>query len=294
MDRASVVALTTQAAMAALRWPRSLLTLVLVHLAACDNAAVLVVGATGQTGSRIYERLKASGVPTHAFIRNVTKARQVLGCVKCDSSEGIFIGDVTNPSTIGANIFEHTGTIVIATGPDVICNPYPTNCTCPKGACPVDVDWHGSKNVITAFAMASDGRGKVVQISSDCTTYPGCSNPMAGHRDPLTDPLDGHFKLDTEAFLMSSGLPFTIIKPCGLTNDAPVKAALDTFHDDLKTSGHGKVARADIARLVDAAIHHPEVAAGLRFDFCSKPGPPTPDSGLVAVLKSARRPWLKS
>ena len=133
--------------MGGLRWPRSLLTLVLVHLAACDNEAVLVVGATGQTGSRIYERLKASGVPTYAFIR------QVLGCVKCDSSEGIFIGDVTNPSTIGANIFEHTGTIVIATGPDVICNPYPTNCTCPKGACPVDVDWHGSKNVITAFAM---------------------------------------------------------------------------------------------------------------------------------------------
>ena len=118
---------------------------------------------------------------------------------------------------------------------------------------------------------------------------------MAGHRDPLTDPLDGHFKLDTEAFLMSSALPFTIIKPCGLTNDAPVKAALDTFHDDEKTSGHGKVARADIARLVDAAIHHPEVAAGLRFDFCSKPGPPTPDSGLVAGLESARRRrWVKS
>ena len=54
-----------------------------------------------------------------------------------------------------------------------------------------------------------------------------------------------------------------------------------------------RAARADIARLVDAAIRHTEVAAGLRFNLCSKPGPPTPDSGLVALLKSARRPWEK-
>ena len=92
---------------------------------------------------------------------------------------------------------------------------------------------------------------------------------------------------------MSSGLPFTIIKPCGLTDDPPAQSKLETFHDDEKTSGHGAIARADIARLVEAAIRNGKEANGLRFDFCSTTGPPTPDSGLVDVLRSARHPWAK-
>ena len=269
-------------------------TIMLAHTPSLPlDDAVLVVGATGHTGSRIYHRLKDKHVVVHAFVRNRTKARQVLGCTKCDSTEGIFIGDVTDYSTLSVDVFARTGAIVIATGPDVSCDPYPQNCTCAKGACPVDVDWHGGKNVITAFAEAQRPLGQVVLISSDCTTYPGCSNPRAGHRDPMTDPLSGHFKLDAEAFLMSSGLPFTIVKPCGLTDDDPATATLDAFHDDEKTTGHGKVARADIARVVEAAIRYPAVSTGLRFNLCSKAGPPTPDSGLVGVLKSARRPWAR-
>ena len=75
-------------------------------------------------------------------------------------------------------------------------------------------------------------------------------------------------------------------------DEPPAQAALETFHDDERTTGHGTVARADIARLVEAAIGHPMDAAGLRFDLCSTAGPPTPDSGLVGVLRSARRRWV--
>ena len=264
--------------------------------ATCDaDRAVLVVGATGRTGSAVYLLLKQSGIRVHALVRNVTKARSVLGCNRCDAQEGVFIADVTKSQTLTRELFDDTGTVIIATGPDVQCNPYPQNCTCPKGACPVDVDWHGGKNVITKFAQtsAAHGLGRVLMISSDCTTYPGCSDPSPGP-DPLKDPLNGHFKLDCEAFLMSSGLPFTIVKPCGLTDDPPAQAALETFHDDEKTSGHGTIARADIARLLLAAILHESESAGLRFDFCSTTGPPTPDSGLVDVLRSARYPWERS
>ncbi len=35
-----------------------------------------------------------------ALIRNVTNAREVLKCDKCDASEGIFLGDVTNTTTL--------------------------------------------------------------------------------------------------------------------------------------------------------------------------------------------------
>ena len=56
-------------------------------------------------------------------------------------------------------------------------------------------------------------------------------------------------------------------------------------------TGSGIVARADIARLIGVALANPSVSSGLRFDFCSKPGPGTPDSGLVGVLERARYQW---
>lgn len=247
---------------------------------------VLVVGATGQTGSRTYLLLKAKGVPVRGIVLNASKARQVLGCVKCDASEGIFMADVTKPATL-AEPSAGAGSLVIATGPSAICDPYPTNCSCPKGQCPIDVDWIGGKNMVSAFARASApyGLGQVVMVSSDNTCF--ADNSL--HAD--TDPLNGFYKLNAEAFLMNSGLPYTIIKPCGLTNAPPGDLSLDVFHNDAKTTGHGIIARADIARLIDAALRNPGVSSGLRFDFCSKPGPGTPDSGLVGVLRSARYQW---
>ena len=47
----------------------------------------LVVGATGRTGSRTYLLLKKNGIPVRGIVLNATKARQVLGCDKCDASE---------------------------------------------------------------------------------------------------------------------------------------------------------------------------------------------------------------
>ena len=53
----------------------------------------------------------------------------------------LWFSQVTKPETLTQPI---TGaqSLVIATGPDVDCDPFP-NCTCPKGGCPIDVDWHG-------------------------------------------------------------------------------------------------------------------------------------------------------
>merc|ERR1719282_890853 len=56
---------------------------------------VLVTGATGGTGAALYLQLKARGVGVRAFVRNATKAREVLGCERCDASEGIFVGDIS-------------------------------------------------------------------------------------------------------------------------------------------------------------------------------------------------------
>jgi uncharacterized protein YbjT (DUF2867 family) len=76
-------------------------------LASCSAAApattVLVTGASGQTGSILYKLLRATpGFSVRAMVRNTTKARAALGCDKCDPSEGIYTGDVTNVTTLTA------------------------------------------------------------------------------------------------------------------------------------------------------------------------------------------------
>merc|ERR1719201_1705242 len=66
-----------------------------------DKKTVVVTGATGRTGSLLYNRLKADGQwNVRAFIRNATKAKGILGCHACDESEGVFVGDITMPTTI--------------------------------------------------------------------------------------------------------------------------------------------------------------------------------------------------
>ena len=108
---------------------------------AASSPRVLVTGATGRTGSALYLQLKArrtarallrarESEPTpaarrrsspqgltalsrrrqadsriaevRALVRNVTKARELLGCKACDESEGVFVGDVTKPETLTA------------------------------------------------------------------------------------------------------------------------------------------------------------------------------------------------
>ena len=82
---------------------------------------VVVTGATGRTGSSVYAKLKADPRvgEVRALVRNetdwVTKARAALNCSVCDASEGIFVGDVTEPSTLSA-AFMGMDTVAIAVG----------------------------------------------------------------------------------------------------------------------------------------------------------------------------------
>merc|ERR1719336_2860684 len=122
----------------------------LLFAAAASQAAgleVLVTGATGGTGAALYRQLKAQGVGVRAFVRNATKAREVLGCSKCDASEGIFVGDVTSDDPL-AEAAKGATALAIVTSAMPICSHTgfpPTDCHYPEGAYPVDIDFHGGK-----------------------------------------------------------------------------------------------------------------------------------------------------
>lgn len=271
--------------------PRSRSIVLLTLYVACAGAAgvlqgpqgpVVITGATGKTGALAYNLARSRGISVRAFVRDVNKARQVLGCDRCDESEGIFVGDLSEPATLDAPM-KDAAALVIATSALPTCNPFP-NCTYPAGGSPYEVDWIGAKAQLEAFAYATSGKGTVVLISTMGTTKP--------EQGDLFEYIS-FYKLNFETVLASSGLPFTIIKPCGLEDDPPAEAELVVGHDDeLKESS---ISRGDLARAVVAALQAPIASAGLRFDLCShKDGIPTPDEGLVKLFAAARYPWQRS
>merc|ERR1712238_11667 len=111
-----------------------------------------------------------------------------------------------------------------------------------------------------------------------------------------------HWKLNAEAFLSSSGIPSSIVKPCGLDDRLDQQNyTLFTGHFDQPSANHG-VTRTNVARVMTEAAsmmmmmntnmnnnnnnvpHH-------RFDLCSKPGPPITD--YEKLIQDSRWEWEK-
>lgn len=247
---------------------------------------VLVTGATGGTGAALYKQLKERGVGVRAFVRNVTKARELLGCDKCDPTEGIFEGDITAEDPL-AEAAKGASALAIVTSAVPICTqfrPVPV-CHYPEGAYPVDVDFHSGKAQIASFVRATGKPGHVVLCSSMGTTHPDTFLDKLGNGSIL------FYKLNFEAVLASSGLPFTIVKPCGLADTPAGKSELVVGHeDDLK--GVSSVSRSDVATVMAEALLQPEASNGLRFDLCARPGPPTTD--FARLFAGARYPWQQA
>eukprot|EP00747_Dinoflagellata_sp_TGD_P192411 gnl/TRDRNA2_/TRDRNA2_57204_c0_seq1.p1 gnl/TRDRNA2_/TRDRNA2_57204_c0~~gnl/TRDRNA2_/TRDRNA2_57204_c0_seq1.p1 ORF type:complete len:276 (-),score=30.39 gnl/TRDRNA2_/TRDRNA2_57204_c0_seq1:63-890(-) len=243
---------------------------------------VVVTGATGRTGRLIYGLLKNQSIPVRALVRNQSKARELLDCGECEAAEGIFVGDIKKPSDLIAPM-AGAGGLVIATSSWPICDPYP-HCHFPADNMPIDVDWKGGKNQISAFATHGKG-GPIALISTMGTTEPDTNTSLPAHIS--------FYKLNLEADLMDMWPCHTIVKPCGLGNGAPGQQELVVGHDDTLATTT-LVARADIARVMVASVLNPELSKGLRFDVCAQAGKPTPDAGLVDVLRKARYPWETS
>jgi hypothetical protein len=83
-----------------------------------------------------------------------------------------------------------------------------------------------------------------------------------GTTDPKPAPYEGgtalFWKLNAEAFLLSSGVPSAVVKPGGLMNAPCCQQTLRTGHNDvLKTISPPVVARADVARVMKVSGGRP-------------------------------------
>eukprot|EP00930_Biecheleria_cincta_P010039 TRINITY_DN111962_c0_g1_i1.p1 TRINITY_DN111962_c0_g1~~TRINITY_DN111962_c0_g1_i1.p1 ORF type:complete len:287 (-),score=42.44 TRINITY_DN111962_c0_g1_i1:57-917(-) len=266
--------------------------LVLLPTLTCGRI-VLVTGATGATGSLTYRGLRENGATVRGLVRNQTKAREVLGCERCDDSEGIFVGDSRNQSSMSAAM-AGAEILIITTGPKYHCK-IPSlfiGCHFMTGADPKTMAWESVKAQVAAFASSpgpASGARHVILLSNDLTTVPN------NFLDKIDDSQGCFYALNGEAFLMSSGVQFTIIKPNALDDGPASTKEILVGHDDEGWSASNLntefISRADVARMLVFAALHPDEVKGLRFDVTSKRFGGQPTKDIHAVFDSARYPW---
>merc|ERR1711871_356542 len=255
-------------------------------IAACFIAfasaeTVLVTGATGRTGSLAYAQLKAAGFDVRGFVMNRTYAQSVLHCGACSEADGIYVGDITQPETLVAPMVNVTR-LVITTGVNPTCILGGLDCHYNKGAFPVDIDWHGNRNQILAALHA--GVKHVLLVSSMETSIPDTFLDKMGHGWTL------FYKLNAEAFLMNSGMAYTIIKPGGLTTNAGGNE-LYVGHEDQGfngTSSH-EISRTDVATVITEACKNPSLASNSRFDLVADPKKPRTSDDFATFFAAAKQ-----
>ncbi|CAJ1362737.1 unnamed protein product, partial [Effrenium voratum] len=224
--------------------------LLIAAAALAAEASVLVTGATGRSGSLLYHALKDRQVPVRALVRNVTKARERLGCSACDVSEGIYLGDVSDASSLPA-AFEGVTHLANAVGvfgsePEKVVKA---------------VEWIGVKNQVQAFLKGGVAGKRVAMISTMGTSTP----PTKGNKVMF-------YKLLAESYLSSAGVSFAIVKPCGLTDAPGGDRLLMAGHDDEESwfsEGFYMIPRADVANATASALLDAP-ADTMRFDLCAK------------------------
>jgi uncharacterized protein YbjT (DUF2867 family) len=213
--------------------------------------STLVIGGAGRTGRHIVDRLRRDGATVKVLSRNPDRVP--------DGVEAI-AGDITRADSVAAAM--HGADAVV-----IVVESAMTDDGSPNS--PTTVHDQGTGNVIAA---AADGL-HVVMVSQIYITRPEAFPAAA---DVIAARGRG------EQALRDSALAHTIVRPSWLTDDPGGRQALRLEQGD---TGDGKVARADVAEVVAAALTHPE-ARGKTFELYGQPGEPPTDWGpLFSVLR---------
>jgi len=209
---------------------------------------VLVAGATGRTGQEVVGELLNQGYRVRAFVRNADAARVKLGA-DIDYAEG----DVRERATIDAALDGVTA-IISAIGAG---RGDPSNG-------PEFVDYGGVRNLAEAAADAA--LRQFVLVSSGGVT----------HEDHILNQKFDNiliWKFKGEEVLRNCGVPYTIVRPGGLTDEPGREKELLFLQGD---NHQGRISRADVARVLVAALGLAE-ARGKTFELFSGEGAPSMD-----------------
>jgi uncharacterized protein YbjT (DUF2867 family) len=210
--------------------------------------SVLVAGASGQTGQLVVAQLVAEGYAVRALVREPGK---VAGSFP--ASAQLVAGDVKDPATLARAMAGMTYVISAVgaksgQGPDR----------------PEMIDYEGVRNLVEA-ARAAKVRQFVLVSSRAVTQEDNPLNRLFG--DVLK------WKLKGEDALRASGVPYTVVRPGGLTNK-PGRQQTVFFDQGDRPGDQSTISRADVADVCVQALKYPE-ARNRTFETSTREGPPT-------------------
>lgn len=229
---------------------------------------VLVTGATGRTGSIVVQKLQKQPEQfnVRGFARSETKVKDLFG-----TTEGFYVGTIDDIDRLKTAL-EGCDALVILTSavPQMKAPPEPgqrPEFIYGSGGTPEQVDYRGQLNQIEAAKAA--GVKQVVLVGS-----------MGGTNEqhPLNRMANGNiliWKRKAEAYLIDSGLDYTIIRAGGLQDQPGGQRELIVGKDDRMLSDPPggiptSIPRADVAEVVVQALGSP-AARNKAFDIISKP-----------------------
>ncbi len=230
---------------------------------------ILVAGATGGVGKRVVSNLLANNYRVKALVRDANKAKALL-----DDSVELFEGDITLAETLTPQLMAGVSAIISCIGVRVqpVEGDTPNREKYYQGIkfylpevvdSPEMVEYEGIKNLIEIAKkylsprenLLNKAQGEMptplwIMISSAGVTRPGRPGINLEEEPPavrLNDQLGGilTWKLRGEDVVRESGLPYTIIRPCALTEKSGDKLLIFDQGDNMK----GQVSRETIAEL---------------------------------------------
>jgi uncharacterized protein YbjT (DUF2867 family) len=201
---------------------------------------VVVAGATGQTGGRVYERLAASGASVTGGVRNVDKAQKSLKAAP-----------LAHLDVVQDSLDSLVATLKGADGLVIACGMNPGKNLMRMSAAAHEVDNLGTCKLIDAAKQA--GVKKIVMVSSILTNGRAwgqeksagfvATNAFGGALDE---------KLAAELYLRNSGIDYTIVRPGGLKGGKPSGALSINAEDTLNS---GEISRDLVADVCVASLN---------------------------------------
>ena len=228
---------------------------------------ILVTGATGRTGSLVYKKLQEqSNFRVVGLARSPDKVKELFG-----TTDGFYLGDIQDRDAIAKALTGCQALVILTSAtPKMTAPPQPgerPQFTYEADSTPELVDYQGQKNQIDAAKAA--GVEQIVLVGS-----------MGGTNEhhPLNKMGNGNiliWKRKAEAYLVDSGIDYTIIRAGSLLNEpGGVRELLVGDNDELLNNPSDGIAtsipRGDVAETVVQALQQPS-ACNKAFDLISLP-----------------------
>lgn len=220
-----------------------------------ERPLVLVAGATGRTGREVVRQLLAENYRVRALVRDAAKGRELFG----DTVEYV-TGDVRETASLKD----------VARGATYVVSALGSNSRKDPSNSPERVDYGGLKALVDEAKAA--GAKQFVVVSSRGVTWP----------DHMLNKMFNNvmlWKLKGENYLRASGVPYTIVRPGGLTEEPGGKQGIKVMQGDKVDdpgTPRGMIPRADVATVCVRALGNPQALAKT-FEIVGDPGNRTVD-----------------